>query len=300
MITGRWGKPDEVLLDIVAEADGTVGGVANPGREHAVISRGHFDERSGAVELEGAHVRDGATIPFVITGRLDGRTLRLRYRFGASSGEVAIVRIEEYRPPPLTRWQRWEPRLVALQRWLAARSRPSGEANARKLRERDEALDSITLREARAEDIPALAELHVLLWNRTYRTSNGPTVVTRTSQWNQVFSKAKRRDFVLLLEDRNGRLIGFTWGTTRDDTYEAEVSKIYLRWEYHGLGLGRRMMAEAARQFLGRGMRSCILFAELSNPSIGFYDRLGGERLRDEHGRFNGAFVWRDVRTLIP
>ena len=46
-------------------------------------------------------------------------------------------------------------------------------------------------------------------------------------------------------------------------------------------------------------MHSFILFAELSNPTLGFYDRMGGERLLDDRGLFGGAYVWRDVRALI-
>ena len=49
MITGRWGKPSEVLLDIVVEPDGVVRGVANPGRQNAPIRRGHFDAATGAI-----------------------------------------------------------------------------------------------------------------------------------------------------------------------------------------------------------------------------------------------------------
>ena len=68
--------------------------------------------------------------------------------------------------------------------------------------------------------------------------------------------------------DRTGRLIGFTWGKPNDSgEFEGNLSKIYLRWEYHGLGLGRRMMAETARRFLARGIHSFNLFAELSNPT---------------------------------
>ena len=58
-------------------------------------------------------------------------------------------------------------------------------------------------------------------------------------------------------------------------------------------------MAETARRFLARDIHSFILFAELSNPTLGFYDRMGGERLRDERGQFGGAYGWRDVRSLI-
>lgn len=79
MITGRWGKPSEVLLDIVLEADGTVRGIANPGTHNAPIRHGHFDAASGVVTLEGEHAKpDGTIVPFRISGRLDGRTLRLK------------------------------------------------------------------------------------------------------------------------------------------------------------------------------------------------------------------------------
>lgn len=300
MITGQWGKPSEVLLDLVVEADGAVRGVANPGRQNAPIRRGHFDAISGVVTLDGEHIGpDGTVQPFHIAGRLDGRMLRLAYQFGDMRGTVDVVRVEEYRPSPLTLWDRLKPRLAHLKRRINARSRPTGERNGRTLRERGESLDSITVRDAVAADIPALAELHVTTWNATYNTTRGPTIATRAWQWNQVFAKDDRRDFVLVLEDRNGRLIGFTWGRPHEGEFEGELSKIYLRWEYHGLGLGRRMMAETARRFLERGVHSFILFAELSNPTLGFYDRMGGERLVDDRGQFSGAYGWRDVRTLI-
>lgn len=300
MITGRWGKPTEVLLDIVVDADGVVRGVANPGRQNAPIERGHFDAVSGAVELDGTHTQpDGSTIPFQIRGRLDGRTLRLRFEFGEMRGELDIVRVEDYAPARLTLFDRLRARLEDFKRALHARSRPSGAVNATALRERGESLDSIVFRDAVAADIPALAELHVTTWNATYRTTRGPTIETRAWQWNEVFSKSNRRDFVLVLEDRAGRLIGFTWGKPHHNEFDGELSKIYLRWEYHGVGLGRRMMRETARRFLDRDMHSFILFAERSNPTLGFYDRMGGERLHDDRGQFSGAYAWRDVRMLL-
>jgi ribosomal protein S18 acetylase RimI-like enzyme len=300
MISGRWGKPSEVLLDLTVDADGTVRGVANPGRQNALIRKGHFDAGSGMIHLEGEHVAaDGTATAFEVEGRLEGRRLRVSYRYGEMRGEADIGRVEEFKPPPLTLRERLRPRIAAVQRWITARSRPTGAGNARRLRDRGESLDSIVFRDAVAADIPALAELHVTTWNATYNTTNGPTVATRTWQWNQVFAREHRRDFVLVLQDQNGRLIGFTWGKPEEGEFEGQLSKIYLRWEYHGLGLGRRMLAETARRFLAHGVHSFVLFAELSNPTLGFYDRMGGERLLDDRGRFTGAYGWRDVRTLI-
>lgn len=300
MIGGRWGKPSEVLLDIAVKPDGSVTGIANPGRQNAPIRRGRFDASTGEVEFEGEYGReDGTVAPFHIEGQLDGRTLRLTYHFGDMEGQVNVVRVAEYRPPRLTALDRLKPRVAAIKRWINARSRPNGEQNARALRARGESLESIVFRDAVAADIPALAELHVTTWNATYNTTHGPTVATRTWQWNGIFAKPNRRDFVLVLEDRDGRLIGFTWGLPHEGECEGQLSKIYLRWEYHGLGVGRRMMAESARRFLDRGIHSFILFAELSNPTLGFYERMGGERLLDDRGQFTGAYAWRDMRALM-
>jgi GNAT superfamily N-acetyltransferase len=195
--------------------------------------------------------------------------------------------------------QAWLTGLIAdLRRHFYALSRPSRRLNARRLRRRGEALDAIVCRDAMVADIPELAELHVGLWNATYRIQ-GPSVATRTAQWDAVFRRADPHWFVLVLEDHDRRIIGFAFGERGDGSFEGVLNKIYLRWEYHGLGLGRRMMAESARRFLDRGIHSFLLFAERSNPSIGFYDRLGGERLLDERGVFMGAFGWKDVRSLL-
>jgi ribosomal protein S18 acetylase RimI-like enzyme len=241
----------------------------------------------------------GETRHFHIAGRLDGSVLRLAYRFGEMEGTVDTGRLEDYRPPSVTLLDRLKPRLASVRRWLHSRSRPTGAENARALRERGESLESIVMRDAIAADIPALADLHVTTWNATYNTTRGPTIATRAGQWERIFAKPNRRDFLVVLEDRNKRLIGFIWGIPDEGEFAGQLSKIYLRWEYHGLGLGRRLMQEAARQFLARGMPSFVLFADLANPSIGFYDRMGGERLCDDRGLFSGAYGWRDVRTLL-
>lgn len=300
MITGQWGKPSEILLDLVVHPGGEVRGIVNPGRQNAPIRHGRFDPIDATVQLGGEIARpDGETVAFNITGRLEGRTLRLTYAFGERRGTTDVVRVEDWRPPRLTVRDRLIARVQDIQRHIYARSRPKREANARRLRERGESLDSILARDATAADIPALAELHVTTWNATYRTSRGPSVALRTRQWTEIFSKTPRRDFVVVLENRDGRLIGFAAGRPHEGEFQGQLSKIYLRWEYHGLGLGRRLMQETARRFLERGIESFILFAERSNPTIGFYDHIGGERLLDDRGLFIGAYAWRDVRALL-
>lgn len=300
MITGRWGKPSEVLLEIIEEADGRVTGLVNPGRQEAPIRRGVFNPGTKQIQLEGEHVRsNGTVVAFRIVGRLHDGKLNLRYSFGDLDGEVDVVRVEEYKPARLRLRDRVTGIRADMQRWFYSLSRPSRRANLRGLRQRAESLASFVCRDAVVDDIHALAELHVTTWNATYRTSHGPTVATRQTQWANVFSRADPQDFVVVLEDGHKRLVGFAFGGGSFGEFEGVLSKIYLQWDYHGLGLGRRLMEEVARRFMQRGIGSFVLFAERSNPTIGFYDRMGGERLLNERGVFTGAYGWRDVRTLL-
>jgi len=52
------------------------------------------------------------------------------------------------------------------------------------------------------------------------------------------------------------------------------------------------------RRFLELGAHSMNLFSQAENPSIGFFERLGGERLFAPNGEFHGAYGWRDLRAL--
>src|SRR3954467_8638661 len=76
-------------------------------------------------------------------------------------------------------------------RFLAALARPSRRANARRLRERGESVASLTIRDATAADVPALARLHVETWNAAYAPLlvKGPGLEVRERQWREGFGE---------------------------------------------------------------------------------------------------------------
>jgi hypothetical protein len=41
-----------------------------------------------------------------------------------------------------------------------------------------------------------------------------------------------------------------------------------------------------------------LLFGDAKNPSNGFYEHMGAERLYSKSGEFHGAYGWTDLRTL--
>jgi ribosomal protein S18 acetylase RimI-like enzyme len=156
------------------------------------------------------------------------------------------------------------------------------------------------IREATPHDIPALAELHVATWNATYpEVLQKPTYEIRERQWQAAFEVTDGSWFCFLVEDEGGRLVGFAKGTPADHPdFSGQLSKIYLLGVHQRQGLGRRLVGHLARRFLDQGVTSMVLFADAQNPSCGFYEALGAERLFDEAGNFHGAYGWRDLRRL--
>jgi len=166
--------------------------------------------------------------------------------------------------------------------------------------------DRLIIRDATAADVPALARLHVTTWNDTHLApfeKGGPTYETREWQWREAFKVTDGSWFCLVIEGRNGELIGFAKGVPYahpdQPAYAGELSKIYLLREYHRRGLGRRLFGHVARRFLGQGVSSMLLFGVEGSPACRFYEALGGERLRSPEGESReGNYGWRDLRTL--
>lgn len=162
-----------------------------------------------------------------------------------------------------------------------------------------ETLDSLTIRDADAADIPALAQLHVTTWNATYAPlmMKGPSVAIREGQWREAFANSDGSWFCLVVERPDGELVGFAKGQRSDHPeYAGELNKIYLLREYQRIGLGRRLLGEVVQRFLSEGVNSMWLFGDARNPSSRVWTALGAEKTDDDPG--NGNYGWRDLRKL--
>jgi GNAT superfamily N-acetyltransferase len=101
----------------------------------------------------------------------------------------------------------------------------------------------------------------------------------------------------------DGQLVGFAKGEPHDGGvpgFEGELDKIYVLRAWHRSGIGRALVEQVARRFLAQGVASMLLFGDARNPSNGFYERLGAERLFSPEGEFHGGYGWRDLRRLVP
>ena len=160
------------------------------------------------------------------------------------------------------------------------------------------------LREAVEADVPALATLHVQTFNETHRGGRpgGPSYELRERQWREAFGRQDGSWFCYVIEDERGELVGFAKGTPHDGGvpgFAGELNKIYVLQRVHRHGLGRGLLCAVARRFMEGGVTSMLLFGEATNPSNGFYETFGAERLYSETGEFNGGYGWRDLAVLV-
>ncbi len=129
-----------------------------------------------------------------------------------------------------------------------------------------------------------------------------PSYALRERQWREAFERQDGSWFCYVVEDEDGRLVGFAKGTPHDGGvpgYAGELNKIYLLQSVQRQGLGRLLLCAVANRFVQRGVTSMLLFGDATNPSNGFYEAFGAERLFGDRGEFHGGYGWRDLRTLI-
>ena len=161
---------------------------------------------------------------------------------------------------------------------------------------------SIRIREARVADIAMIVAVHVSSWNATYPNYHPkPTPQLRTAQWEQMFKK-KGDWFCIVAENENAEVIAFASADRFHDPalpYAGELCKIHMYREYHRQGIGSRLVHAVAKRLMENGVASMVLFADPENPNIQFYERLGGQRIPDEKGHFNGAYGWNDLSQLV-
>ena len=188
-------------------------------------------------------------------------------------------------------------------RFIKGFERPSKATNLRRLKERGEALDSFIIREATAEDVPALAELHVKTWNETYPgVKHPPTFYVREYQWREQFNSTNKHWFCLVVQNAQGKLVGFAKGLPYNHNdlpmFSGEVNKIYLLNQYQRLGLGKKLLCTVINRFISQGINSMVLFGVPQNPSGYFHEAMGARKLLNKKGGFDGGYGWYDLTQL--
>ncbi|KDE48559.1 GNAT family acetyltransferase [Geobacillus sp. CAMR12739] len=169
------------------------------------------------------------------------------------------------------------------------------------------------IRKATWVDALAIASVHVESWKTTY-SGIVPDAYLETLSvgekqplWEKVLSQSGHSVFVA---EENGRVVGFISGGPNRAAdgpiakYDGELYAIYLLKEVQGKGLGRQLVQALTRDLAKKGIQSMAVWVLADNPSRGFYERLGGEKVAEERVEIGGkalwewCYGWRDVQLM--
>ncbi len=143
-------------------------------------------------------------------------------------------------------------------------------------------------------DAEDLAQVHVRAWRQTYPGLLPDLYLARLStplharRWRKRLLKATPGEVDLAAGDRSGLVAYVSGGPTRGGAApgdaerngigdEAEITTLYVLKSAQGQGLGRRLLAGAARALMAQGAGALTLTVLRGNDrAVAFYDRLGG------------------------
>ncbi|WP_018924413.1 GNAT family N-acetyltransferase [Salsuginibacillus kocurii] len=168
------------------------------------------------------------------------------------------------------------------------------------------------IREARREDAPAIAYVHVNSWRTTYEGVvpqaflNDLNVEQRTASWEEII--ASKQTAIFVAENDEDEVVGFvSGGQERSGEYSpgrGEIFAIYLLKEVQGQGIGRKLLAPFIERLKEEGYESLLVWVLEENPSRTFYEKLGGDIIDSDTIKIAGktfdeiGYGWEDINEV--
>ena len=143
---------------------------------------------------------------------------------------------------------------------------------------------SIAFDEPALDDAEEIARVHVQCWQESYADLlpaeflKNLSVDAKIEQWRQTVSHPQ---VFKRVAREAGRIVGFvSCGPAREGAAkgaDGEIFAIYVLKVFHGLKIGRSLIAAAARFWLSKGGRNLIVLSMAGNiQATAFYEALGG------------------------
>jgi GNAT superfamily N-acetyltransferase len=171
----------------------------------------------------------------------------------------------------------------------------------------------LTLRSARATDVPTLARVRTDSWRAAYRGIIPPRELARCTLSDNAGrmqrAVANRRDGrgVLVAENERGGVVGYVWYGPQVDRalrFSGEIYELYIHPRWQRCGAGTQLLSAAIWRLVDRELNPVMLWVLAENDARFFYEATGGVEVA-RRGIVIGsrrltklAFGWRDALPL--
>jgi L-amino acid N-acyltransferase YncA len=174
----------------------------------------------------------------------------------------------------------------------------------------------INIRPARPADAPGIAAVHVASWRSTYAgvlpdAFRAELSTVRQSVYYEHTIRLGVGVQVAILSAQHGtgsdRIVGFSSARRNYGraVAEGEVETLYVLDDWKENGVGRLLLRASARHLAAIGCKSAFAWVLRDNPSIFFYEHLGGKRVASGTVQVGNAsiaqsaFAWDPIERLI-
>ncbi|HEC96510.1 MAG TPA: N-acetyltransferase [Euryarchaeota archaeon] len=108
------------------------------------------------------------------------------------------------------------------------------------------------------------------------------------------------RDLILVAE-KDEKIIAFVMGALSSED-SGRILVLFVRKEYRGLGIGRKLMEAVIKRFVTKyGVREISLEVHEKNlPAIKLYESLGFKKAKKLVGYYDGEDGWLMVKEVLP
>ena len=153
------------------------------------------------------------------------------------------------------------------------------------------------IREMISQDLIAVARVNVDTFRETQsgivpdQLINTLSYESAARRFQRLLDKEEQRSTIFVAEDC-GAIVGYAMGGRAREPvahYEGELYGIYILPQYHGTGVGRRLMSVMARYLTAQRIYSMFVVVFSANlPAIKFYEALGGKKCCDRTMALHG------------
>ncbi len=161
----------------------------------------------------------------------------------------------------------------------------------------------IAYREAKAEDIPQIARVHVESWRKSFAGIAPPehlekmSVEDRIEGFRQAFAQHSFYK-MLVAETSEYGIVGFAdFGESHllKHSFDAQLYAIYFLHEFQRKGIGGKLFRLCQKEMAARGFKSMCLDTLEISPYRGFYEKMGGRVVGESSHPLAGI----EFKTLI-
>ena len=145
----------------------------------------------------------------------------------------------------------------------------------------------VIIRKANPEENEDIAKITDIEWRTTYKNILPEEVIEKREKVAREKRKLRKETikkeknyFVALI---NNKIVGFSSiGPTTDNEYPnaGQIYACYILDEYHGLGIGRKLIIKSIEELISRGYTTMITGCLVGNLANEFHKSVGGEYIK--------------------